>query len=161
MINNKLFQMLTLHENKMNTMINTYLRHDIANSIHEFLTVKEILRLVPCISNAFHYYIQHTSQRKLLQTCFTYDFGNLLDTYKLQLFDDNKTNTASMKRFYTDWNTFRKLLWYTSKYPQFDLRILSQFERAGCVYHWLNKVMYKLFVKECTLPLKLHDVHFM
>ena len=132
---------------------------DYLTMICKFLRMNDIFKLLPSLSTFHIDYLNNESQLNMIKQCLYYDFGDILNVFKIDLSDndDNDSNSICCKigRFYDDWdylttcakNTGFKIDEESSfdhlgiKRDEYvDFKPLMTLETNQCIQYWIEKV---------------------
>ena len=128
--------------------------------ICSFLRIGDVFRIFPSLSTYHINYLNNKSQLNMIKQCLYYDFGDILNLFKISLdtnqSDDKNNNNCNsicfqIGRFYDDWNYLLKC----AKSAQLDVVVhkrnyfddyvldasmLMKLEKSEGIHHWLKKV---------------------
>ena len=134
---------------------------DYLSTVCQYLTVNEIFYSIPLISQFHLHYIHNIQQTKLLKQCLSYDFGDILNRFKINLDACNNHNNATnnnnninnkhnnisyrMSRFYTDYKYLYECAVNAKcetsnrfNTAECDFTPLMKLEKNNAIQHWLK-----------------------
>ena len=128
---------------------------DYLSIICYYLTIYDIFHLFPTLSTYHFDYLNDQSQLNMIKQCLFYDFGDILNLFKINLQnnenDNDENNNICIKigRFYNDWDYLMNCAKNAGieadpddidKNIDLDFSPLMKLEKSNCVHYWINKV---------------------